>query len=75
LLSEFISLFPKQCEFAVSEVWDSHSDENVSSGLLSCDTMWSCRWLPVFQRNMSPPSLGGSEWKSGCETFIKAENG
>jgi hypothetical protein len=26
-----------------------------SGGLLGCDTMWSCRWLPVFWRNVSLP--------------------
>jgi hypothetical protein len=24
----------------------------VDGGLLSCDTMWTCKWVPAFQRNI-----------------------
>lgn len=38
-------------------IWalESHSNENVRCGLLGCDSMWFCRWLPVSQRNILPP--------------------
>jgi hypothetical protein len=25
--------------------------KNIDCGHLGCDTVWSCRWLPMFQRN------------------------
>jgi hypothetical protein len=33
------------------EIWGSHSSEDVNCGLLGCDTVQSCRWLPTFRRN------------------------
>jgi hypothetical protein len=33
-------------------------------GLQGCDTMWYCRWLPAFQRNMPLPSSRWRPWYS-----------
>jgi hypothetical protein len=38
----------------VPENLGSHSNEGVGGGLLGCDTMWYCRWLPTFWWNMLP---------------------
>jgi hypothetical protein len=35
----------------------SLTQQLVVSGPLCCDAMLSCRWLPTFRRNMSPPPL------------------
>jgi hypothetical protein len=31
----------------------SHGHEDDSCSLPGCNTMWACRWLPLFQRNLS----------------------
>jgi hypothetical protein len=36
--------------------WCSHGVEDVCIGLLGCDVMWTCRWVPTFQRNILPPA-------------------
>jgi hypothetical protein len=28
----------------------------IDCGLLCCGAVWSCRWLPAFQKYVSPPS-------------------
>jgi hypothetical protein len=30
----------------VPEIWDSHGGEDVNCGLLDCDAVLSCMWLP-----------------------------
>jgi hypothetical protein len=40
-------------QFNPYEVQGSHNDEAVDFGLLGCDSMYFCRWLPMFQKNAS----------------------
>jgi hypothetical protein len=35
------------------EIWGFHDDDGC--GLQGSDTVWSCRWLPTFWRNVLPP--------------------
>jgi hypothetical protein len=35
----------------------SHSGEVVNSTVLVCDTLWACRWIPVFQKVYLPSSF------------------
>lgn len=32
------------------------STDHLCCGLVACDTVWLCRWLPTFQRKVLPPS-------------------
>jgi hypothetical protein len=38
------------------EISGSHSGEDVNVGLLGCNTMWTCRQIPTFWRNILPQS-------------------
>jgi len=48
-----------------SEVGDFHSRHDAGITLVGCDSVWSCRNLSEFQRNLLPPSSEyGSSWMS-----------
>jgi hypothetical protein len=36
--------------------WDSHSGEDVDTGLRGCNTVWICRLIPTFRKNILSPS-------------------
>lgn len=48
-----------------SEIGDFHGNHDTGNCLVGCDTVWSCRNLSEFQRNLLPPSFeDGSSWMS-----------
>jgi len=48
-----------------NEIGDFHSRHNAGITLVGCDTVWSCRNLSEFQRNLVPLSSEyGSSWMS-----------
>jgi hypothetical protein len=38
------------------EIWSFHGSEDVYVGLLGCNTVWTCRLIPVFWRSILSPS-------------------
>jgi hypothetical protein len=42
-------LLPKYEKIKIYQFKSVHND-------LGCDTMWTCRWVPMFQTNILPPS-------------------
>jgi hypothetical protein len=38
------------------KILDSHGGEDVDVGLLGCNTVWTSRKIPPFQKNILPPS-------------------
>jgi hypothetical protein len=40
----------RHCLGGTRKLW-----ELVDGGLLGCDAVWTCRWVPTFQRNIQPP--------------------
>jgi hypothetical protein len=41
-----------------------HYTDIIGVGLLACNTVWTCRYIPTFQRNILPPSsaLSPERW-------------
>jgi hypothetical protein len=39
----------------ICEIWGSHGGENADCGLLSFDTVWTCRWITNVSRDILPP--------------------
>jgi hypothetical protein len=48
----------------IQHFWGSHSHDHSGYGLPGCDVVYSCRCIPLFQRNMLSPSSGTKcvEW-------------
>jgi hypothetical protein len=34
------------------EIWGSHGGEDVDVGLLGCNAVWTCRYIPTFRRDI-----------------------
>jgi hypothetical protein len=47
-----------KCRIAANGTCSYHCALKISSWFVGYDSSWSCRWLPVFQRNVSPPFSG-----------------
>lgn len=58
--SRIFMIFVVGAVCTVCETWESHGGERAPCGLLGCGAVWLCKWLPTFQRKISPPSSGWS---------------
>jgi hypothetical protein len=59
--------FSEICDFKweVIDIWGYHDDDDVHIGLLGCNTVWTCRQIPTFRRNIPSPHSGlVTAWKS-----------
>jgi hypothetical protein len=43
----------------------------VNCGLLGCDAMQCCGWLPTYQRNIPPPSSRQKYPENGSDMFLQ----
>jgi hypothetical protein len=43
-------------KLSLYEISGSHGGEDVDVGLLGCDAVWNCRWIPTFRKNIVIPS-------------------
>jgi hypothetical protein len=42
-----------RCKKMLFDIWGSHGGEDVDGGLLGCDAIWTCAWVPTFRRNIA----------------------
>jgi hypothetical protein len=49
-------------------IFGSHGSEDVTVGLASSNTVWTCRWMTVFLRNILSPAL---QLKSGDSMILQ----
>jgi hypothetical protein len=57
--------------FLIFQIKGFHAGKNVDCGLVVCDAMLYCRWLPKFQTNILPHLQGVFYPEDRCGTFLQ----
>jgi hypothetical protein len=45
----------------IYEIFGFHGSDD-HGGLLGCDAVWTCRWVPAIWRNILPPPSAPKSW-------------